>query len=127
MTIPSFRENFSRSLLCSHFCPTGICVYEPPVRLMKLHVQIVSASQKMLFLLSRGELLIYSFPNGPVLGAEFSKFTHVGLEFSCCIWETGGPHRKRSHAQSPLLIKPSTALEEEEEIPLYIHCSIERN
>lgn len=29
----------------------------------------------MLFLLSRGELLIYSFSNGPVLGAQVLKFT----------------------------------------------------
>lgn len=129
MTIPSFRENFVPLpvVFPAISAPTGICVYEPPVRLMKLHVQIVSGSQKMLLLLSHGELLIYNFSNGPVLGAQVLMFTHVGL--GCLLVACGKLVVQTGRGvmlRGPLLTN-LPQLWKRREIPSYIHCSIERN
>lgn len=94
---------------------------------MKLHVQIVSASQKMLFLLSRGELLIYSFSNGPVLGAQVLMFTHVGLGCLLVAYGKLVVHTGRGVMLRGPLLTNLPQLWKRKEIPLYIHCSIERN
>lgn len=116
MTIPSFRENFVPLpvVFPAISAPTGICVYEPPVRLMKLHVQIVSGSQKnAIITLSWGITHLQFFKWACLRGTGSYVHTCGAGVPSCCMWETGGPNRKRSHAQRPLAHKPSTALEEE--------------
>lgn len=77
-------------------------------------MEIVSGSQEMLLLLFHGELLLYSFFEWACLRSTGSYIhTCVGGWPSCCMWGTGGPNRKRSHAQRLLAHsrRPSTALE----------------